>query len=222
MPLPVSLIKTVYDIANEDPEGRFSTHIKQIDYVRLASDMKRLLPLTCMYVPDPIWEGKVVYLESIAKDVLKSHIFKEMLWCDSLRNVVGKKAISLNGKEWNVTLNENNMPCFETLDELEEADRPERSCITKCDILAKNGIVHEMDNLIMFVRPETKDTSILGGNVPSSSQGFVPSPPTVFQRPVVTPVAAPANGPSASSATSSMGTTLIFGLISILLTVSFM
>jgi hypothetical protein len=110
-------------------------------------------------------------------------MFEQLLWCDVLKEKAktGESAMSLNGKEWTVTVNDEGMPCFDTFFLGLNAVR---SCVTKCDTLARNGIVHEMDKLILFENPETLPPKDDIPQLPSAFQG--PSPatsPTSFQRP---------------------------------------
>jgi Fasciclin domain len=196
--LPQSATDTIYDIATEIPE--YSTQIAYIDTVYLDADMKRLSPLTAMYAPNKEWEGKKTKMEEIAKNVLESHMFEKMLWCGLLRNMTGQTVTSLNEKQWNITINDANFPCFNTLEPI-GADQPKRACITKCDILARNGIVHELDTLLLLEAAETKSPSAFGGNFPSDSGTSTgvdqaPHPPTVFHRPSPSTISAPGQAPA--------------------------
>lgn len=194
------MTRTIYDIANEDPQ--FSTQISYIDNVYLDADMKRLLPLTALYAPNPEWEGKKTKMEEIAKNVLENHLFEKLYWCNTLRNMTGTTITSLNKKNWNISVNSGNFPCFDTL-EIVESGAPKRACITKCDILARNGIVHELDTVLLFEAAETRPPSEFAGDFPSDSGtggagggNKAPSPPTVFQRPTPnSPAKAPAIQP---------------------------
>jgi hypothetical protein len=196
LPLPRSVTHTVYDIAKENPN--FSTQISYIDYLRLDSDMKRLLPLTTFYVPNTEWEGIATNIEEIAKTLLESHIFETLLWCDTLRDMVGNGTslvTSYNNQTWTLSINEAGFPCFDTY---AEADgQMNKACISKCDIIARNGIVHELDHLLLYDPAATRPPSQFVGNVPRPPSA--PSPPTVFQRPSDSSLTAndsPASAPS--------------------------
>jgi Fasciclin domain len=115
--------------------------------------MRRLLPLTAMYAPNADWEGKIIALGDISKTVLESHLFDTLLWCDTLRAKAGTRVASLNGQTWLLSINEEGFPCFDTLQVF--GGPSFKACITKCDILARNGIVHELDSLLLFQNPET-------------------------------------------------------------------
>jgi hypothetical protein len=182
---PISVTHTVYDIANVDPQ--FRTHVLYIDAVYLETDMKRLLPLTAMYAPNDVWQGKKFDMDIIGEGILKSFIFEKLLWCDVLLKAEGTTLISLNKKMWNVTVNhETNMPCFQTLEQYLPENMPQRACVTKCDTLARNGIVHELDFLMLSEIPETRPPTVEMAPIP-----VAPRAPTVFAAPVLQPIAAP-------------------------------
>jgi len=174
VPLPLSMTDTVYDVAKKRPI--YSTQVGLIDTVFLTEDMKRLLPLTAMYSPNSVWENKIIELEDISKMVLESHVFKELQWCDELRKMEGKNLTSLNGLEWKISINEDNMPCFDTYLTAGGGSTFQKACITKCDILARNGIVHELDNIMMSEVGETLAPRSMRPIAPTARR---PSPPTV-------------------------------------------
>jgi uncharacterized surface protein with fasciclin (FAS1) repeats len=178
LPLPRSVTHTVYDIANEDP--RFSTHVSYIKIVRLESDMKRLLPLTTFFAPNEAFEGKITEAQEIAKTLLESHIFEKLLWCHTIVDLAGSTITSYNNQTWKVSVGESGMPCFDTY--ADANGKIKKSCITKCDILARNGIVHEIDELLLFNPAETRPPSTFG-DIPNVNIPTAPSPPSVFQRP---------------------------------------
>jgi hypothetical protein len=150
--------------------------------------MKRLLPLTAMYTPDEIWTGKKFDKDVIGESLLKSFMFESLQWCDVLLKAEGQTLISLNNKKWNVTKNTNNMPCFETLEQYLPENMPQRACITKCDILARNGIVHELDYLMLSEIAETRPPSVLDVSAPIP---VAPRAPVVFAQPVEQPIMSP-------------------------------
>ena len=182
VPLPISVTHTVYDIAKEDPQ--FSTHVSYIDTVRLDADMKRLLPLTTLFAPNDAFEGKVTKMEEIADKVLKNHIFEKLLWCDTILEIAASNSsnfTSLNGQTWNVSKGSNGLPCFDTYADV--GGKVKRACIKKCDILARNGIVHELDDILLYDPSETRPPSAFGDNFPTENTPVAPAAPTIFQRP---------------------------------------
>ncbi|GKY93565.1 hypothetical protein MPSEU_000323900 [Mayamaea pseudoterrestris] len=154
VPLPFSMTNTVYEIARR--LGNYSAQLNLIDSVFLSSDMNRLSPLTAFYAADDQWMNKQIDLTDISTGVLENHIFKELLWCDVLISKEGQQIESHNGRYWLVSVNEENMPCLDTVT---ADDEKTRSCVTKCDILARNGIVHEVDTIILFEGMTTRGPS---------------------------------------------------------------
>jgi len=151
LPLPISVTHTVYDIAKENP--KFSTQILYIDTVRLATDMKRLSPMTALYAPNEDWENVVTPMTEIAETVLKNHMFKELLWCEDLVAMAGTEMVtSLNNQNWTISVNDGGFPCF---DAAVAAEGTQRACITKCDVLVRNGLVHELDYRMEYVDAAT-------------------------------------------------------------------
>ena len=171
---------SVYDIANE--WFNYTTQIELIDTVFLKHDLKRLIPITGCFAHNDDWANKVIELEDISKSVLENMIFAELQWCDTLRVKArrGEYVESHNGQTWKVTLNETtNMPCFDTAQVF--GGPIQRSCVTKCDILARNGIVHQIDRVMFFGIPET-----VGPQPPSIPTMRNPSAPN-FWSPPTTP-----------------------------------
>ena len=154
VPLPYSMTNTVYDIARR--LGNYSQQLNLIDSVFLSSDVKRLSPLTAFYAPDEQWVNKQIDLTEISTAVLENHLFKQLLWCHVLNGLAGTEIESHNGRFWLVSTNEEGFPCLDTV----TADGEKtRSCVTKCDILARNGIVHEVDQIILYEDMQTRGPS---------------------------------------------------------------
>ena len=177
VPLPISVTRTVYDIANED--AKFSTHVSYIDTVRLDADMKRLLPLTTFFAPNDAFEGKITNAKDIAETLLKNHLFETLLWCDTIKEL--KSITSLNNRTWTISIGSNGLPCFDTYANADGTIK--KTCIKKCDVLARNGIVHELDDLLLYNPSETRPPSSFSGSFPSGNLPVAPAAPTVFQRP---------------------------------------
>ena len=145
LPVSKSVTHTVYDIAAEMPD--YSGQITLIDTVFLKQDMRRLLPLTAMYAPNSDWDNKLIKLEDISKVILENHLIENLAWCEDLVALAGTKIDTLNGQLWGVTVNEAGFPCFDTKIPGGEAYK---SCIVECDILARNGLVHLLDKVMLF------------------------------------------------------------------------
>lgn len=77
-----------------------------------------------------------------------------LLWrCRKLRELEGQRVESLNEQTWTISLYEDSIPCFDTAQVM--GGEFYKACITKCDILARSGIVHELDSILLFGNPET-------------------------------------------------------------------
>jgi uncharacterized surface protein with fasciclin (FAS1) repeats len=176
VPLPKSMTWTVYDFAKNDEN--FETQATMIDAVFLASDMKQLSPLTVLYAPDDKWTNLAIPMEEISRTVLENMVFKTLLWCDTLRALEGQYAESHNQKYWTITVNDKNMPCFEFSEQKElngtavdSKSKPAvyQSCITQCDILARNGIVHHIDTVLLFEAAQTLSPKLTGARLPGTA-----------------------------------------------------
>lgn len=172
--------------------------------------MKLLIPLTAMYVPNPVWEGVPAPMGAIGEQILKSYMFDDLLWCDKLvdmvvNNVTAHPTVrSTNGYLWDVSVNDVGMPCFQIASQFDDQPpKPGRACITSCDTLARNGIVHEIDYMMVVEEPERIVDSVFGNLAPSPTVGFQPTAPTTWQRPVAQPIAVP-TAPAASDAGKSV------------------
>jgi Fasciclin domain len=196
--LPFSMTESVYDIATRI--NNFTTQVALIDGVFLREDMRRLSPMTALFATNEGWSNKVIALEEISKTVLENMIFEDLLWCDTLRDLIEDPSKdptveSLNGQSWFLSLNNESMPCFDTI---LNVDGPTfKACVTRCDILAKNGIVHEMDNILLF-----KSTETIGPQAPTIAVPRQPSAPT-WNAPTIP--AEPANAFQSPSFSSSFG-----------------
>ncbi|KAL7577256.1 hypothetical protein ACA910_003577 [Epithemia clementina (nom. ined.)] len=175
LPVPKSVTHTVYDIAAE--WENFTTQVTLIDTVFLKQDMRRLSPITGLFAPNSDWENKVIELEDISKSVLENMIFADLQWCSTLRSKVGERLESHNGQTWQISLNTTtNMPCFDM--EAVFGGPVRQSCVTKCDILVRNGIVHQIDHVLFFEVPET-----VGPQPPSIPTMRNPNAPVFWKSP---------------------------------------
>ena len=146
VPLVRSVTHSVYDIGHW-----LDNHYEQlnlIDGVFLDSDLRRLEPITGLFAPDEEWRNKIITPDMI-EPVLESHIFETLLWCDVLRDYAkeGKTVESQNKAIWSISVNDFDMPCFDTITDFGEEQA--RSCVIECDHLARNGIVHVVDKVLL-------------------------------------------------------------------------
>jgi hypothetical protein len=154
VPLPYSMTETVYDVARR--LGNYDDQLNLMDTVFLSEDIKRLSPLTVLYAPNSQWQNKKINLADISVSVLKNHIFNTIHWCHELVKLSGTKLESDNGQFWLVSVNPAGFPCF---DVITSTNQKSRSCITKCDILARNGVVHEVDEILLYEQLATRGPS---------------------------------------------------------------
>jgi hypothetical protein len=167
---PFSMTRTVYDQTNVRDDLR--AQINLIDALFLRQDMDKLLPLTAMYAPTEAWDNLDIQLNQIEEVFLESHLIEKLMWCDRLREIADStdnRVETMNGQLWVISVNADNFPCFTSRETAE--GQSFRSCITECDILARNGIVHVLDTVMMYQTADTRP----------------PSPPTA-------PIAAPPGG----------------------------
>jgi hypothetical protein len=68
--------------------------------------------------------------------------------------MAGERVDSHNGQTWLISVNEAGFPCFDTIEVFGGAAK--KACVTQCDILARTGIVHELDTVMVYDVPETR------------------------------------------------------------------
>ena len=171
-------------------------HLGYLTSLFLEEDVKRLLPLTVFYAPNEAWDGKLIDLLELSETVLENMIFKELLWCEKLVEMAKNQEPieSHNGQLWNVVVNEEGFPCIKTAQKQGEMKAMD-ACITKCDILARNGLVHQIDSLIVYQSLETLAPFPPIAPVPPSA------PTPLFQQPISRDnFTSPTVAPGASSA----------------------
>lgn len=177
LPLPKSVTHSVYDMAVMELGENYTTQVTLIDTVFLKHDLKRLSPITAIFAPNEAWADKVIEVDDISKSVLENMIFADLQWCATLRKMVGKRVESHNGQTWEISVNKTtNMPCFNM--EAVFGGPVRQSCITKCDILVRNGLVHLIDEALFFEVPET-----VGPQPPSIPTMRNPNAPSFWKTP---------------------------------------
>lgn len=181
VPRPESVTKTCWTIAKENP--KFSIHTGYLESLFLDEDINRLLPLTTFYAPDEAFEGKLFDILEMSDTLLENFVFKELLWCEKLRELAAndERIESHNGRTWKISVNEEGFPCFDTIRYI--GDFAERSCITKCDVLVRNGIMHELDSLLVFETVETAPPHPPIAPTTGDLVGAPGSTPTTWSRP---------------------------------------
>ena len=160
VPLPPSVLYTVYDQTQQNPEMTTVTNL--IDTVKLGVFIDKLLPVTFFSATNEAWNRVIPTLE--IEDVLKNMIF-ELLWFDDdLADMDGKQLTSTNGKKWNIEVypNPDGEPLLYRWNQtapfiyFSNADGPEG--LTNCtfipgpnrtNILARTGVIHHIDCLFL-------------------------------------------------------------------------
>ena len=219
VPKPISVTHDVYEMGTIYEE--YSSHVLLIDtLVDIRDDMKRLEPLTAMYAPNDKWTGNIIELDEIGESVIKNMLFKEMMWCDYLQSIAGQTIESLNGQEWTIEINEKGLPCFKTAAVFGGATVG--ACIAEggCDILANNGIVHRLEELLLFEEAATLPPNLQDREVPPSWNN--PAAPiwyTPQNNRVSSPAASPNGQPPSSNPdpTTGSGVAISFTRVATLL-----
>ena len=159
--------------------------------------MKRLLPLTAFFAPNEAFTG-ISFDDEIA-GVLENFLFEGpvLLTCEELLEMTGKHVESMNGEKWLVSKNDKGFPCFDTI---EVNGSMQKACVTKCEVLGRNGVVQEIDKLLIHNALERAPTLSPTLSLDSSSNSTIaPSDPVanITDQPVETPTLSP-TGPNAT------------------------
>lgn len=154
---PDSIRQNAYSYATRD----FKIMTSYFVFLKMEEDVERMTPLTMFYAPDSVLEKIKIDIEDLSESLLENHVYKELLWCDTLRKMAknGETIESHNGQVWPVTTKVNNetgeeMPCLKTI--ALEGGFTELACVTRCDILVRNGIIHALDTFMVKASLETR------------------------------------------------------------------
>jgi hypothetical protein len=109
----------------------------------------------------------------------------------------GQEVDSLSGETWKIFVNDEGQPCFQTV--VEFGLPAQLSCVTTCDILCQNGIIHQVSSILVHESLATRGPSPPlpptfrspvqpTGNANSRFKATpapagAPSPPVSFERP---------------------------------------
>lgn len=222
---PTAVSRSVYDQSNSNPE--FSLLVENIDFVDLTDLVDRDLPLTMLAPDNNAWR-RVEFGTLEGGDIIKRHIFRGLLFCDVLANMTSVSAVNsvVHGIELK---GENNEHVWVG-----------GAYIYKCDILARNGVLHHIDRVIAMdydtvpptispaptITPEpTISVDPTSAPVPlfaeEAESGAVPIylPPVTVPSPNADSSTAPAEAPVSSAETTPILTTYaIVGALTGLLT----
>lgn len=102
-------------------------------------------------VPDSIWNRQQFTIDtsSILSEVVNSHLFPSVLSCDGLRQSAGSDIASLNEKRWRISVNDQDLPCLQYVDESGAVNLNSTACVSKCDIVAQNGMAFYLDGVLL-------------------------------------------------------------------------
>ena len=149
---PTAVSESIFDKSNNNPD--FSLLIKNIELVDLTDLVDRDLPLT-MLAPDNTAWRRVQFGTLDGGDIIKRHIFKGLLFCDVLANMTSVSAVN------------SDVLAIELTGENNEHLWVGGAYIYKCDILARNGVLHYVDRVI--------------------AMDYDTVPPTISPAPTITP-----------------------------------
>jgi uncharacterized surface protein with fasciclin (FAS1) repeats len=149
---PTAVSRSVYDQSNENPD--FSLLVENIDFVDLTDLVDRDSPLTMLAPDNNAWR-RVEFGTLEGGEIIKRHIFRGLFFCDVLANMTSISAVNsvVHGIEVRG----------------ENSDRVwvGGAYIYKCDILARNGVLHYIDRVI--------------------GMDYETVPPTISPAPTITP-----------------------------------
>lgn len=201
VPLPPSVLYTVYDQTEQNPEMSAVTNL--IDTVKLGVFIDNLLPVTFFSAVNAAWDVLIPTLE--IEDVLKNMIF-ELLWFDDeLADMHGDSLKSANGKVWNIEVydNPNGAPLLYRQNQtapfiyFSNAEGP--AGLTNCsfipgpnrtNILARTGVIHHIDCLFLDYN-YTKAPPLSPTFAPLTKPPAAPTPSAVFTTMPQNPTEAP-------------------------------
>lgn len=164
---PTAVSRSVYDKARADPE--FSLLIENIDFVDLTDLVDRDFPLTMLTPDNTAWRRVEVGVLDVG-DIILRHIFPRLLFMDVLANET--QVVAVNGIVHGVELRgENNEHLFVG-----------GAYIYNGDILARNGVMHQIDRVIGLQYSTTQ---------PSTSPAPTITPQPTMYVPPTAPVALP-------------------------------
>ena len=175
VPSPRSLTRSLFQIGSED-----SQYTQYMEYLSSSASLRiglsLLAPRTVLLVQNEGFRPYQVDETTVAEVLLENMIFEKIYSCNQLRKLQGQNIVSMNNRTWTIDINVKDEPC------LTASGGGDTACITKCDLVGKNGIAHQID-------------------LPLAQAGalsLAPSTPTVPSTPTPVPTAtkAPALSPT--------------------------
>jgi uncharacterized surface protein with fasciclin (FAS1) repeats len=156
---PTAVSRSIYDKARADPE--FSLLVENIDFVDLTDLVDRDFPLT-MLTPDNTAWRRVSFGTTEGGDILLRHIFPGLLFMDVLANET--QVVAVNGIVHGVELR----------GESNEHLYVGGAYIYNGDILARNGVMHQIDRVIGLQYPTTQPTTSPAPTITPQPTMYVP------------------------------------------------
>eukprot|EP00539_Tryblionella_compressa_P012447 CAMPEP_0178823516 /NCGR_PEP_ID=MMETSP0746-20121128/5180_1 /TAXON_ID=913974 /ORGANISM="Nitzschia punctata, Strain CCMP561" /LENGTH=658 /DNA_ID=CAMNT_0020485119 /DNA_START=188 /DNA_END=2164 /DNA_ORIENTATION=- len=151
---PTAVSRSVYDQSNSNPD--FSLLVENIDFVDLTDIIDRDLPLTLL-APDNRAFRRIEFGTLDGGEIINKHLFRGLFFCDVLANMTSTGIASVNGFTHAIEVRGENM----------EHVWVGGAYIYKCDILARNGVLHYIDRVI--------------------GEDYETVPPTISPAPTITP-----------------------------------
>ena len=166
---PTAVSESIYVQSQLNPS--FSLLVENIDFVNLQDLVDRDLPLT-MLAPNNRAFARVSYSTLDGGDIIRSHIFRGLLFLDVIAN--STSITSVSGVTHGV----------ETRGPKNESVYVSGAYIYKADILARNGVIHYIDR-------------VMGLDYPTVSPSISPAP-TITAEPTrnVPPTQSPLYNPT--------------------------
>ena len=172
---------SVHDVVSANPS--WSVQMTLLESAPGADNLLRSTgsDVTALFAPDQAWHNLKIKMDELP-DLLENMIFGSPRSCNDLISLVGGTVTSVNGKQWEISVDSNNYPCFRSA--RTGADPSLTSCIVRCGISASNGIIHQIDSVLVDEPLETVSPSPPSGvpshtGAPSSPAGPSPTAPGV-------------------------------------------
>lgn len=168
---PTAVSRSVYDQSASNPE--FSLLVENIDFVDLTDLVDRDLPLTLLAPDNRAWR-RIEFGTLEGGEIIKRHLFRGLFFCDVLANMTSISAV--NEYVHQVELRGPNS----------EDLWVGGAYVYKCDILARNGVLHYIDRVIDMDYDTVSPTI--------SPAPTITPVPTAYQPPTETPEIADGDG----------------------------
>lgn len=174
--VPKSLMWTLYDLV--DSESKYSIYTLSIEQANLKGQLSSHTPTTAFFVPNDSFETNIFARDTIPEPVLKNHLFHDLYFCEDLIGFgeIGAVLEAISGQKYRIIVSEDRSPCFVSYSSVQNDEPTTASCITKCNMLSKNGVAHEIERLIPgATNKNSPSPSIMPSQLPSYKSSEPPS-----------------------------------------------